>query len=118
MSSHTQTHARTVFGGPCEFLLVGQDTSSEGASIVATPADKHDAHLGHMTLCLEYVVPGDGLNDSLAALGTAVALRRLLFSHTGKIIGVLRDDLIVCVGNVGGLNGKVCDCGITRPIGL
>lgn len=57
----------TLLGLPGQTVLVGQNTSSQGTSVVATPSDQHDTMLGYDGGRLESkLVRVGGDSDALA----------------------------------------------------
>ena len=87
-------------------MSVCQNTSSEGAAIVAPKTNKHDTSLRHVTFGGEVIVD---------FLWGGSNLTRSILSHRSCTIRILADDLGVRVRHVGrryferaGTQGSVC----------
>jgi len=87
----------TVLGGPSDLVLVGQDTTNDGSTVVTTETNQHDTNTGDCALGLEDV---------------AVVLRLDLDNAIGEDLNmvasilVVRDDLLLSVAHVGRVNGE------------
>ena len=88
--------ARTFLGLPLEAATVGNDTSSDGGSIVTTPADQHHADARDLAFDLEVV-------NSLGGSGNESAI---LSRDGSSTVGVLGFDFSVSVSDIGGVDGE------------
>jgi len=108
VGGHTETHSGALGDGTVEVGLafarasvplqtetVGDDTSSHGGTVVATPADQHDTGLGHATLGVEGELGLQVLSDETAVFS---------LGHTGGVISVVRHDLVRGVAHIGRSN--------------
>lgn len=84
--------ALALLGLPDEIALVGDDTGGHSGTVVATPADKHDADLGDLAVDLEVI-------ESLLGNGDILALGVL--GDVRGAVGVLGLDGILGVLHVG-----------------
>lgn len=94
--------------GPGEVAAVGNDTSSDGGTVVTTETDQHHTDLGDGTLDLEVV---DGL------LGGSNVLASLILGDRGGAVRVLGLDSLGSVLDVWAVDReKVLDGGSTVPV--
>ncbi|KAI6768308.1 hypothetical protein HG530_006317 [Fusarium avenaceum] len=80
-----------------ELAAVGEDTSGDGSSVVASETDQHHADLGDLAVDLE-VVEGLIRSSNILAVGINFNL--------GGAVGVSRANLRISVSNVGGVDGE------------
>ena len=83
---------RTFTGIPSESSTIGNDTSGDRGTIVATPAYQHHAHLAHLAVDLEVI---DGF------LGSRYILAGPVERYIGGAVGILGLDFAVGVNDVG-----------------
>ena len=62
------TGLHSHFGFPLKLQLVGQDSASDGAAVVAAPSHHHQSHFGHSSLRTELELPRDWSDDHSPAL--------------------------------------------------
>ena len=86
---------RTLTGVPDQAAAVGDDTGSNGRTIVAAPANQHDTSLGDLAIDLEVV-------DSLLRRSYKLAVRGLI--DQSSTVGVLGSNLVRGVGHIRGVD--------------
>lgn len=105
----------TILGSPGHLLLIGEDTSNEGGTVVATETNEHDSKFGKTGVGGNFLF----LNHRLGCLGLLVEE-----SETGLVVDldVVLVDFLVETGKVGGFldgskgeftfRGRVLDRGL------